>query len=203
MSPESPFQVAFIAIFLSTIALSSYFRRRARASGEAIPRAAEGKAAVLARLLFAAPLYLSLLAYVLNPAWMAWSSLPLPVWLRWTAAAVGVATIPLLVWVLRSIGRNISETYLTKERHALVTHGPYRWVRHPLYAVSSLAFFSLGVVAANAVIMGMAALAIAAIALLVIPREEANLERKFGDRYRAYRRRTGMLFPRLAPPGAK
>ena len=197
MTAETPFQIAFIAIFDSALSISGYFRRKARESGGAIPRAAEGRATVLLRLLFAAPLYLSILAYMVNPAWMAWASLALPVWLRGTAAVVGAGTIPLLIWVLKSLGRNVSETFLTKESHALVTHGPYRWVRHPLYSAASLAFFSLGVVAANAFIMGMAVVAITALALIVIPREEANLTRKFGDEYRAYRSRTGMLIPRL------
>lgn len=197
MNAETPFQIAFIAVFVSAISISGYFRRKARASGDAIPRAAEGKASLLLRLLFAAPLYLSILAYMVNPSWMAWASLALPIWLRWTAVVVGAGTIPLLVWVLKSLGRNVSETFLTKESHALVTHGPYHWVRHPLYSAASLAFFSLGVVAANAFIMGMAAVAIIALALVVIPREEANLTRTFGDAYRAYRRRTGMLIPRL------
>jgi protein-S-isoprenylcysteine O-methyltransferase Ste14 len=197
MTAETPFQIAFIAIFVSALSISGYFRRKARESGGAIPRAAEGSATVLLRLLFAAPLYLSILAYMVNPAWMAWASLALPVWLRGTAAVVGAGTIPLLIWVLKSLGRNVSETFLTKESHALVTHGPYRWVRHPLYSAASLAFFSLGVVAANAFIMGMAVVAITALALIVIPREEANLTRKFGDEYRAYRSRTGMLIPRL------
>lgn len=199
MSAETPFQVAFIAIFVSAVSISIYFRRKARASGEVIPRAAEGKASLLLRLVFASPLYLSILAFMLNPAWMAWSSLDLPVWLRWTAAAVGAGTIPLLVWVMKSLGSNISETYLTKDSHVLVTHGPYRWVRHPLYSVASIAFSALGVVAANAFILGMAVIAIPALALLVIPREEANLERKFGADYRAYRGRTGTLIPRLGP----
>lgn len=197
MNAETPFQIAFIAIFVSAISISGYFRRKAKASGDAIPRAAEGKASLLLRLLFAAPLYLSILAYLVNPSWMAWASLALPIWLRWTAVAVGVGTLPLLVWVFKSLGRNVSETFLTKESHTLVTHGPYHWVRHPLYSAASLAFFSLGVVAANAFIMGMAAVAIIALALVVIPREEANLTRTFGDAYRAYRRRTGMLIPRL------
>jgi protein-S-isoprenylcysteine O-methyltransferase Ste14 len=46
-----------------------------------------------------------------------------------------------------SIGANISETILTKRTHQLVTHGPYRWIRHPLYAFSLLELFSLALLA--------------------------------------------------------
>jgi protein-S-isoprenylcysteine O-methyltransferase Ste14 len=43
----------------------------------------------------------------------------------------------------------------------------------------------------------MAILAIIALSLLVIPREEAELVNKFGEQYREYMRRSGRLIPRL------
>ncbi len=86
---------------------------------------------------------------------------------------------------------------LTKERHQLVTAGPYRWVRHPLYSVGSTAFAALSLIAANGFMGLFVLLAVAAVILVVIPREEAHLERAFGDDYRAYRRRTGALVPRI------
>jgi len=191
------FRWIFILVFVGAFSISGYFRRRARQTGDVIPRAREGKLSLALRLLFAAPLYLSLLAYMVNPGWMAWSSVSLPTWLRWVAAAAGLGMLPLLVWVFTTIGRNISETYLTKADHALVTHGPYRWVRHPLYAVATAAFFSLGVVAANWFMMAMALAAILGVRLIVIPREEAELMRKFGEEYREYKKRTGTLLPRV------
>ena len=197
MNPEGIFRTFFIIILLAAFGMSAYFRRKGRLSGEAIPRGREGAAAVLLRILLAAPLYLSMLAYAVNPGWMAWSSLPVPTWLRWVGVVVGMALLPLLAWVFRSLGNNISETFLTKERHRLVTHGPYRWVRHPLYGAASVAFLALGLVAANAFMLLMGVLAFVAVALLVVPREEAELEAKFGGSYLEYRRRTGLLLPRV------
>jgi len=157
----------------------------------------EGKLALLSRLLLAAPLYLSIFAYMLNPAWMAWSAISLPTWLRWVGTAVGLAMLPLLYGVFSSIGNNISETFLTKEKHVLVTHGPYRWVRHPLYSAATISLVSLSMLAANWFMLAMACAAFLGIAVLVIPREEAELIRKFGDEYREYRERTGRFAPRL------
>lgn len=194
-----PFRWLFIAIFLSTFLVSGYFRRRARQSGEVIARLREGRGTLLARLLLAAPLYLSVLAFMLNPDWMNWSAVPLPDWARWGGVAVGLPVPALIYWIMISIGKNISETYLTKESHQLVRHGPYRWIRHPLYSVATLAFASLGLIAANWFMLAMALIAFAAIAGLVVPREEAELARKFGDEYRDYQRRTGRFVPRLSP----
>src|SRR3972149_5728252 len=197
MANDQLFRWFFIAIFVGTLSISGYFRRRARQSGEAIPRVREGKLALLSRLLLAAPLYLSIFAYMLNPAWMAWSAISLPTWLRGVGTAVGLAMLPLLYGGFSSIGNNISETFLTKEKHVLVTHGPYRWVRHPLYSAATISLVSLSMLAANWFMLAMACAAFLGIAVLVIPREEAELIRKFGDEYREYRERTGRFAPRL------
>jgi len=195
------FRLFFVAILLTAFGLSGYFRRKARRSGEVIPRGREGSAILIARLVLALPFYLSMLAYAVNPGWMAWSALALPTWLRWVGVFVGLATLPLLYWVFRSLGNNISETFLTKQEHHLVTHGPYRWVRHPLYTAASVAFLALGLIAANAFILTMGTVVLAGIALFVVPREEVQLETKFGASYQEYRRRTGGLVPRLKKSG--
>lgn len=200
MANEQLFRWLFIVIFLGTFGISAYFRRRARQSGETISRAREGKRVLLARMLFAAALYLPFIAYMLNPEWMAWSSLPLPTWLRWLAVVVAIAMLPLLYWVMISIGKNVSETILTKQNHVLVTHGPYHWIRHPLYTVATLGFASLSLVAANWFMMAMALMAFIGIAVFVVPREEAELTQKFGGEYREYQGRTGRFVPRVVRP---
>lgn len=197
MENEQLFKWFFVAIFVITISISSYFRYRAHQTSEVIPRVREGKSNLLLRLLFAIPLYLSILAYTLNPDWMAWSSIPLPAWMRWLGAMVGLGMLPMLCWVVRSLGKNISETFLTKESHELIRHGPYRWVRHPFYAVATIEFISLSILAANWFMLVTVCLIILGICLLVIPREEAELIRKFGAEYRKYMRHTGKLVPRL------
>ena len=200
MTSDELFRWFFLAVFFAVLSISGYFRRRARQSGEAISRASEGSAAALLRLLFAAPLYLSFIAYAVNPGWMKWSSLSLPTWLRWIGVAVGIAILPLLYWVMVSIGKNVSETFLTKQSHELVTHGPYRWIRHPLYTTAMIWLLALGSVASNWFLIAMALVAFIAIAVLVVPREEVELTRKFGDKYREYQKRTGRFAPRLFMP---
>jgi protein-S-isoprenylcysteine O-methyltransferase Ste14 len=197
MNDQPPFRWIFIAILVITLFISGYYRRKARQSGDVIPRAREGGLVLAGRFFLAAPLFLSVFAYTLNPDWMAWSSMSVPTWLRWVAVVVGLATLPFTYWVFRSIGHNISETFLTKEDHALVTHGPYRWIRHPLYSSATVAFVSLSLVAANWFILAMALLAMLVLALAVVPREETQLILKFGQAYREYQQRTGRLVPRL------
>jgi protein-S-isoprenylcysteine O-methyltransferase Ste14 len=106
-------------------------------------------------------------------------------------------------WVLGTLGRNVSETVLTKETHELVTGGPYRWVRHPLYTTALTLFVALGLMAGSWLVLAAALAALLMLRWLVIPREEQALLAKFGERYREYMDGTGRLLPRARRPGAR
>lgn len=185
-----------LATFLTTLGVSSWRRWRARRAGETIARSAEPPLLIAGRLLVALPLFGGIVAYLAHPAWMAWASLPLPAAARWIGVALGGATVPAAHWVLTTLGANVSETVLTKRGQQLVTTGPYRWVRHPLYTTGITLFLGLGLTAANWFILLWTAVALAAVRLVIVPREEAQLVLRFGDDYRRYRERTGALVPR-------
>jgi protein-S-isoprenylcysteine O-methyltransferase Ste14 len=197
MPTELIFRSVYLLILLSTLAISGYYRRRARLATGTIPRRAEGSAALILRMLGALVLAGSFLAYPFAPAVLEFARIGLPEWARWLAAALAIAGLFALRWVLRSIGSNISETVLTKQTHQLVTHGPYRWIRHPLYAFSLLQLALLALVADNWYLLLLPCLALVLFGLVVIPREEANLITAFGDEYTDYMARTGALFPRV------
>ena len=189
------FRWCALVVVLCCIATSGLYRRRARRDSGVIPRSQESVALKLGRSLAALPLFGSVIVYLVNPDWMTWSSVSLPEWVRWAGVALGVLMIPSAQWVFRSIGKNVSETILTKERHELVSSGPYRWIRHPLYAMGIGVFLSVALMAANWFILLFALIVTALIRLVVIPLEERELLRKFGDDYREYMARTGRLLP--------
>lgn len=138
-----------------------------------------------------------LIAYVAAPQTMQWSALSLPGWLRWAGAAIGVLSVLGLIWVHRALGENFSGNLHVQTDHQLVTSGPYRWVRHPMYTVFyglSLCFFLL---TANWFIGFSWFAVLTAVVLSRITREEAAMIGLFGDRYREYAAHTGRLLPRL------
>ena len=186
-----------LAVFLASLSISTQRRWRARRAGGAIPRSQEPPGLIAGRILVALPLFGGVLAYVASPHWMAWASLSVPSWARWLGAALGILVVPSLFWVLSTLGTNVSETVFTKQQHQLVTTGPYRWVRHPLYTGGIALFVSIGLMAANWFILLWAVVALIAVRLVVIPREEAQLVATFGDAYRRYRGGTGSLLPLL------
>jgi protein-S-isoprenylcysteine O-methyltransferase Ste14 len=191
------FRWLILAILMAAVSISGAYRRRARVQAGTIRRSQEPGLLIAGRLAVALPLVTSILAYVVSPAAMSWASVPLPLWIRWTGALMGMLAIPLVWWVMRSLGRNVSETVLTKATHELVSTGPYRWVRHPLYSTGLILLLAMGLMSASWLTLGLVFIAAAAIRWVVIPREEEELIKKFGDRYRSYMSDTGRLFPRL------
>ncbi len=195
MKEELSFRLIFVGVFMICLLISAYHRRRARKDGGTIPRRQEGALALILRIVLTLPLLVSILLYAVNPRWMEWSVIPLPVWLRWLGAVLGIICIPLLWWVFSSIGSNISETVLTKRNHVLVTDGPYRWVRHPLYSLGLLEILALSLLASNWFMALLWILGALIFRFVIIPKEEVNLIAAFDGEYQLYRKRTGALIP--------
>ena len=191
------FRGIFLFVFLSAVIISGYYRKRARDASGVIPRSAEGPRTLILRMAAALIVAVSFFAYVFAPHWLAWSTMGLPLWLRGLAAVSAIACLAAIRWVLVSIGSNISETVLTKRDHQLVMHGPYRWIRHPLYAVALLLLLLLALLADSWFLLLFPLVGFFVFRWIVIPREEANLIKVFGEQYEAYRRRTGALIPRM------
>jgi protein-S-isoprenylcysteine O-methyltransferase Ste14 len=194
---ENIFRLLAGLIFFTAIGISSYYRRKAdKDSGERISRKVDGTAFMNIIKIGGLLLWLSPFLYFINPAWMAWSKIGLPEWVRWIGVVIGVFCTLGIYWLFSSIGTGITPTSATRKQHQLVTSGPYRWVRHPLYTVGSSMFIALGLMADNWFIITLGMLAFLAMAMRT-PREEANLIEKFGDEYREYMRRTGRFLPKF------
>jgi protein-S-isoprenylcysteine O-methyltransferase Ste14 len=192
-----------LIILVAALTVSGWHRRRARAQGETIARTRESAFLIAGRLLVALPLFGGIVAYIISPASMAWSSIALPWWLRWLGVGLGGLAVFGAHWVLSNLGRNVSETVLTKQEHELVTTGPYRWIRHPLYTTGITLFVALGLMAANWFVLAFALIALLTIRVIVVPLEEGALIERFGAEYQNYMRRTGAMFPRLRRAAAE
>lgn len=195
MEHEQIYRALTIALLTLIIGISSFYRRRADRSGKEL-RGDKGLRLVVLLRLMSLVAILPLFGYLINPEWVAWARVNLPDWVRWLGACGMLAAALLSVWVFSSIGTNISPSHATREGHELVTHGPYRWVRHPLYSTGTLAAISLTLLT-SLWWLALAMLIPLAVLLWRTPREEQRLIEAFGDQYRDYMRRTGRFFPRL------
>ncbi len=196
MDHDQTFQIVLIVGALILFPIMAYHRLKSQATGESLDRWQEGRFILFTLRPVGVAAMLGLLAFMINPAWMAWSSVTLPAWLRWTGVGVGVLAGGLLIWTFRSLGPNLTDTVVTRRAHTLVTSGPYRWVRHPFYDAVGLAVLANSLTAANWFLFLTGCIAF----ILMIARtrtEEAHLLARFGDSYRAFVERTGRFIPRI------
>lgn len=195
---ETTFRILAALVLFTGAGISIYFRRKAdRDSGEKLSRSADGTPMMLVIRIFGLVLWLSPFVYLLNPQWMAWSKIGLPEWARWFGFGFGIIVVGLIYWLFTSIGSGITPVSATRKEHKLVTHGIYRWVRHPLYTVGASLYISFGLMSDNWFIIFMGVVAFIVMAIRT-PKEEANLIEKFGDEYREYMKRTGRFLPKLS-----
>jgi protein-S-isoprenylcysteine O-methyltransferase Ste14 len=196
MSDDDPFRVAIVVWAAMIGPAGAYHRIRAH-TGEKIDRWQEGVFILLGLRLTAAVMFVAWLAWLINPAWLEWSRLPLPAAVRWAGIALAGGGGVFWVWALHHLGKNLTDTVVTRRQHSLVTSGPYRWVRHPFYVGLVLILFGVSVATANWLILALAALLWFGFLLPRTRIEERNLIERFGDDYREYTGRVGRFWPRL------
>lgn len=196
MSEDQPFRIILIVGAVILLPIAAYHRLKSQATGERLDRRPEGFFLLLTVRPVGVITMLGLIAYMSNPTWMAWSSVALPAWMRWTGIGLGLMAGLLLTWTLRSLGRNLTDTVVTRREHTLVTSGPYRWVRHPFYSSLALSVVANALAAANWFVFAGGALLFALIAVRT-RKEEEHLLTRFGDAYRRYMERTGRFLPRI------
>lgn len=125
--------------------------------------------------------------------------LPFPVprtgWGHWISAVnagvlilVGIAIFAASV---RNFSRAATPVQGTRPARALVTTGIHGWSRNPIYLAMFLVYVGIGLVVRSPWIMLLAVPLVITIHYGVVVREEAYLERRFGDAYRDYKARVG------------
>ena len=196
MSDESALRALLIGVMLVLLPIGMYHRVRSQSTGESLDRRQEGVFVLATLRPLGAALWLGAFAWMINPRWMSWSSLALPGWSRWIGAVALFAGAALLVWTFRSLGKNLTDTVVTRQQHTLVQHGPYRWIRHPLYTSAALLVVALSLMAANWFLF-VAGVVLLCVLVFRTRTEEANLVARFGDSYRQYMHRTGRFVPKI------
>jgi protein-S-isoprenylcysteine O-methyltransferase Ste14 len=156
----------------------------------------EGAALPVIRLLMLPWLFVVGL-YVVAPARLDAFQLDLPTWARWLGAGLWLLSLALLVWVHRALGRQFSGLLRTRADHELVTWGPYRFVRHPMYPTFLLLSIGMLLLTAHWLIGAPVFVGVALVMAFRTPREEAMMVERFGDEYRRYTARVGRYLPRL------
>jgi len=118
----------------------------------------------------------------------------------WTISPIGVGGfafgIALLIWMFVTLGSNLTDTVVTRRDAYFTDHGPYRYVRNPMYTGGLVAGLSLGLTLGTWLVP-LGASVVFSILAIRTRAEEHYLIARFGDRYRNYMTRVGRFLPRL------
>jgi len=100
--------------------------------------------------------------------------------------------ITIRIWAQFTLGRNWSTGVATPV--SLTTSGPYRYVRHPMYSAYFLFAGGMALLTMNENLMMLWVIYLLMIFVRAL-NEEEMLEKRFGEKYREWECRTGMIFP--------
>jgi protein-S-isoprenylcysteine O-methyltransferase Ste14 len=195
-------RAAFIAIFTLLTVIRAYYRIATGTFREPLYADLEEWHFIALRGLFGVPLVAAVALYVLNLSWAPWSFVQLPAWLRWTGVGLCLAAVALITAAHRALDGSFSPTIRLRRHHRLVTTGPYRYVRHPMYAAYLLLFLGAFLLSANWVIGAGGVGVIATLMTLRLVGEERRLVERFGGAWLSYREATGAFLPQLRRPAA-
>ena len=121
----------------------------------------------------------------------------LPGW-RLATATLFLVLASVLSWTsTRSLGRYLRFEAALDADHQLVRSGPYRIVRHPIYASMLCLLLGIAFIAAPPMFFAIALLLFLAGTEIRVRIEDRLLADRFGEEFRAYRQRTAAYIPLL------
>ncbi|MDR0749638.1 MAG: isoprenylcysteine carboxylmethyltransferase family protein [Tannerellaceae bacterium] len=127
--------------------------------------------------------------------WLSFGQFGLHDGVRIAGFVVGVYSMWWFYRIHRTLGDNWSPVLEIRREHTLITDGPYRYVRHPMYSDMMLWLVSFTLITANWFYALTISTGLAIMLIVRIPDEERLMMERFGEPYRAYMKRTKRLIP--------
>jgi protein-S-isoprenylcysteine O-methyltransferase Ste14 len=197
MNEDLPFRLALFAVLAAFVIHRGYYTKKgSRAINDTLQAREKDRVQTLATWFILAAMMLTAV-YLVAPRLLVAFGLPLPAWLRWAGLGLALGGFALLQWAHAALGRNWSDRPRLLANQSLITSGPYRSVRHPIYTAFLLILSAPLLLSANWLV-GLPWMA--ATVLEVVGRvryEEALLAQTFPADYHLYAAATGRLLPRL------
>ena len=136
-------------------------------------------------------------------AWLVGDSLdvatvPFPTAVPIFGTSLMVGGLILLGMVHRALGSNFSARLEIQQEHTLIRHGPYQYVRHPMYTSGFLYLLGAGLLSGNWLVLSVPVISFSLLVFLRIADEEKMLEQHFGEEWKHYQQHTGKLLPRFS-----
>jgi protein-S-isoprenylcysteine O-methyltransferase Ste14 len=145
------FRLIIVVQLLAMGVLRAYFGApHAEKPAEATPaRRAESQWLTVTLGVIALLHFGAILAYLANPPLLQWSAFEVAAPVRWLGILISCMGVAGEIWAAVSLGASYSPLLRVAREPDLISAGPYRWIRHPLYAFWLPAMAGWGVAAGN------------------------------------------------------
>lgn len=187
--------ISSIIVFACWIAFFIYWTISAIGVKKNVSGSRSWESSALLRIVFAVLVIIILNTSLFSGFWVGAENLA--IFHNVIAQVIGVilcvAGIGLAIWARRYLGRNWSGYPTMKVDHELVTSGPYRYVRHPIYTGMLTALLGSSLVVGPAWLIAFIIFCVVFVWRIRV--EERYMMKLFPDQYPAYKARTKALIP--------
>lgn len=135
--------------------------------------------------------------FYMGTSWLDFAAMGLPAWARILGGVAALASVGLLAWTHAALGGNWSPFVQNPPSGSLVTGGPYRFVRHPMYTSFLVYNAGLWLLSSNWFAGPVGLLGFLYLYLDRVDHEEGLMVELFGDAYRDFAKGRGRVVPGL------
>jgi protein-S-isoprenylcysteine O-methyltransferase Ste14 len=153
----------------------------------------EGKTTFILRVISGMLFLAFLILYSIYPPFMDRIHFDFPVWLRWAGTLLAFVGVAFWIYTQNVLDKYWSPQLQIQKEHKLITTGPYKVIRHPIYTAMFIWVIGLAFFTAN-MIFALFALLTIFLLILRVPKEEKMMTDQFGDEYKKYMQSTRRFF---------
>ena len=129
--------------------------------------------------------------------WLDFANYALPAWAGWIGAVLIVLALIVFWRAHVDLKTNWSPSLEIREKHELITHGIYGYIRHPMYASQWLWVIAQPLLLQNWLAGWLNLVVFIFFYSLRVRAEEKMMIDTFGEQYREYMKKVGAVFPNL------
>lgn len=195
--PLTAWRAALIGLFGILLGMRLFFRLRYRRMWRPPVWREEGAVLFLLHGTLVLAVWVVTLLAMLYPRWIPWAFFDAPLIVRGLGLSLSAGGLLLIGWSHVNLGVEFDTTIGASGHQRLVSSGPYRHVRHPLYVAFFLFFVGAGMVAGAWMVSAAGAALFLLLMTVRLRAEERLLLERFGEDYRRYVATTPRFIPRL------
>ena len=123
---------------------------------------------------------ISLVMWIMAFPWILLFQAPFPSWIRWLGVIGGVCSLPLVLWIHRTLGRQYSAELAIQQDHKIVKTGPYSRTSHPMYTMLNVFSLSIAMISSNILVLFLFILVVVPFPWVARMEEQMMID-QFGD----------------------